>query len=119
MKEEEFLTIVDFFLVNEQALLDTFKSAWTKMMIADRFKNNYVNECTFTVIREPELIVWDRQSKPLFQVEVAFEEVSEAETKVTFRQKFETVEECEKIRKYTVGKNDENFDKLEVVLSKM
>jgi uncharacterized protein YndB with AHSA1/START domain len=82
-------------------------------------KGNYVNECTFTVIREPELIVWDRQSKPLFQVEVAFEEVSEAETKVTFKQKFETVEECEKIRKYTVGKNDENFDKLEVMLSKM
>ncbi|MBN8649963.1 MAG: SRPBCC domain-containing protein [Cytophagales bacterium] len=82
-------------------------------------KGNYTNECTFIVIQEPELIVWDRQSKPLFQVEVAFEKVSEDETKVTFKQKFETVEECEKIRKYTVGKNDENFDKLEVVLGNM
>lgn len=82
-------------------------------------KGNYTNECTFIVIQEPELIVWSRQSKPLFQVEVAFEKVSEDETKVTFKQKFETVEECEKIRKYTVGKNDENFDKLEVVLGIM
>lgn len=59
------------------------------------------------------------KTSPLFQVEVAFEKVSEDETKVTFKQKFETFEECEKIRKYTVGKNDENFDKLEVVLSNM
>jgi uncharacterized protein YndB with AHSA1/START domain len=82
-------------------------------------KGNYPNECTFTIIREPELIVWDRQSKPLFQVEVRLEELASNETRVTFKQKFQTVEECEKIRKFTVGKNDENFDKLEVVLSKM
>ncbi|HRG08126.1 MAG TPA: SRPBCC domain-containing protein [Cyclobacteriaceae bacterium] len=82
-------------------------------------KGNYPNECAFTIIREPELIVWDRQSKPLFQVEVRFEALAIKETRVTFKQKFQTVEECEKIRKYTVGKNDENFDKLEVVLSKM
>jgi len=82
-------------------------------------KGNYPNECTFTIIREPELIVWDRQSKPLFQVEVRFEELAPNEAQVTFKQKFQTVEECEKIRKYTVGKNDENFDKLEVVLSQL
>lgn len=82
-------------------------------------KGNYPNECTFTIICEPELLVWDRQSKPLFQVEVQFEELGVTETKVTFKQKFATAEECEKIRKYTVGKNDENFDKLEVVLSSM
>lgn len=82
-------------------------------------KGNYPNECTFTIIREPELIVWDRQSKPLFQVEVRFEELAPNETRVTFKQKFQTVAECEKIRKYTIGKNDENFDKLEVVLSQL
>lgn len=82
-------------------------------------KGNYTNECTFTVIREPELIVWDRQSKPIFQVEVIFEELAVNQTKVTFKQKFETAEECDKIRKFTVGKNDENMDRLEVVLQKM
>ena len=40
-------------------------------------KGNYPNECTFVAIREPELLVWDRQSKPLFQVEVRFEELEE------------------------------------------
>ncbi|RYD56028.1 MAG: ATPase [Sphingobacteriales bacterium] len=82
-------------------------------------KGNYRNECTFIAIREPELLAWDRQSQPIFQVEVNFEEVSANETNVVFRQKFKTIEECEKIRMYTVGKNDENFDKLEAELEKM
>lgn len=82
-------------------------------------KGNYVNECTFTIIREPELLVWDRQSKPIFQVEVVFEALAASETRVTFKQKFSTAEECDKIRKYTVGKNDENMDRLEAVLQKM
>jgi uncharacterized protein YndB with AHSA1/START domain len=82
-------------------------------------KGNYRNECTFAVIREPELLIWDRRSKPLFQVEVTFEELGENETKVIFKQKFKTVEECDKIKKFTVGKNDENMDKLENELEKM
>src|SRR5690349_12643915 len=49
-------------------------------------KGNYENACTFREIREPELLVWDRQSKPLFQVEVKFDEVEESKTRVTFRQ---------------------------------
>lgn len=42
---------------------------------------NYRNECTFVVIREPEILVWDRQSKPIFQVAVVYEEIAENETK--------------------------------------
>jgi len=82
-------------------------------------KGNYQNECTFTVIREPELLVWDRQSKPVFQVEVIFEEISENETRVIFRQKFKTAEECNKLRPYVPEKNEENMDKLEAELKKM
>lgn len=82
-------------------------------------KGNYQNECTFAIIHEPELIVWDRQSKPLFQVEVAFEEISKNETKVIFKQKFQTVEECNKLRKYVPEKNEENMDRLEKELYKM
>ena len=82
-------------------------------------KGNYPNECTFAVIREPELLVWDRQSKPIFQVEVVFEEIAENETKVTFKQKFKTVEECSKLRKYVPEKNEENMDRLEDELKKM
>jgi uncharacterized protein YndB with AHSA1/START domain len=82
-------------------------------------KGNYVNECTFVVIREPELLVWDRQSKPIFQVEVIFEALAENETKVIFKQKFKTVEECNKLRPFVPEKNEENMDRLEKELRKM
>lgn len=70
-------------------------------------KGNYQNECTFVAILKPELQVWDRQSKPLFQVEVTFEEITKDETKITFKQKFATVEECNKLRKFVPEKNEE------------
>jgi uncharacterized protein YndB with AHSA1/START domain len=82
-------------------------------------KGHYSNECTFAVIREPELLVWDRQSKPIFQVEVVFDEISKNETRVTFKQKFETVDECDKLRKFVPEKNEENMDRLEHELMKM
>ncbi|MBC8167830.1 MAG: SRPBCC domain-containing protein, partial [Bryobacteraceae bacterium] len=79
---------------------------------------NYNNECTFAAIREPELLVWDRQSKPIFQVEVTFDTIAE-NTNVTFKQKFGTAEECIKLRKYIPEKNEENMDRLEKELTKM
>lgn len=82
-------------------------------------KGNYPNECTFVTIREPELLVWDRQSKPLFQVEVVFDDLGETKTRVTFRQKFQTAEECSKLRKYVPEKNEENMDRLEKELMEM
>jgi uncharacterized protein YndB with AHSA1/START domain len=82
-------------------------------------KGNYRNECTFKVIREPELLVWDRQSQPFFQVEIIFEEVAVNETKVIFKQKFATEEECAKLRKYVPEKNEENMDRLEDELNRM
>ena len=82
-------------------------------------KGHYVNEVTFVAIREPELLVWDRQSKPIFQVEVIFEELSENETKVIFKQKFKTAGECDKLRKFVPEKNEENMDRLEEELRKM
>lgn len=82
-------------------------------------RGNFRNECTFVAIQEPELLVWDRQSKPIFQVEVVFEEIAENKTKVTFKQKFKTPEECAKLRKYVPEKNEENMDKLDNELRKM
>jgi uncharacterized protein YndB with AHSA1/START domain len=82
-------------------------------------KGNYVNEVTFITIREPELLVWDRQSKPHFKVEVQFEELTAGTTKVIFKQIFNTPEECEKLRKYVPEKNEENMDKLADELATM
>ena len=52
-------------------------------------------------------------SQPLFNVVASFEEVAPAQTKVTFRQIFETVKECEKIKPHVEDKNEENMDKLD------
>lgn len=82
-------------------------------------KGHYPNDCTFLVVRPPELLIWDRQSKPLFQVEVDFEAISDKETKVTFKLKFASEEECSKLRKFVPEKNEENMDRLENELRKM
>nr|WP_294784823.1 SRPBCC family protein [uncultured Flavobacterium sp.] len=80
---------------------------------------NYANECEFIKIDTPNLIAWKRHSKPLFQILATFETIAENQTKVVFKMLFETEEECQKLKPYVVDKNEENFDKLEVELSKM
>lgn len=80
---------------------------------------NYRNECVFVAIREPELLVWDRLSKPIFQVEVVFQALAGNETNVIFKQKFKTAEECRKIKAFATGKNEENMDRLDNELQKM
>jgi len=79
-------------------------------------KGNYVNEVEFVRIEPPSLIYWKRHSKPLFRVLVTFEEVDAEHTRIVFRQIFDTVEECDKLRRFVVDKNEENFDRLEEVL---
>jgi len=82
-------------------------------------KGNYPNECEFIKIERPALIAWKRHSKPFFQVLVTFDEITPEKTKVVFKQIFDTVEECNKIKKFVIDKNEENFDRLEEELKKM
>ena len=82
-------------------------------------KGNYANECEFIKIEEPALIAWKRHSKPLFQVVATFEDMGSDQTKLVFKMLFETAEECNKLKPYVIDKNEENFDKLEVELTKM
>ncbi len=82
-------------------------------------KGNYANECVFIVVEKNNLIIWDRLSNPKFYVIVQFQKISQSKTKLIFRQLFDSIELCDKIRTYTVGKNDENFDRLEIELEKM
>lgn len=82
-------------------------------------KGNYQNDVEFLVIDRPSFIAWKRHSKPLFQVVATFEELQADITKVVFKMLFDTAEECAKLRPYVVDKNEENFDRLEVELSKM
>jgi uncharacterized protein YndB with AHSA1/START domain len=82
-------------------------------------KGHYHNECVFIKIEKPSLIAWDRLSKPIFQVVATFEEVAIDKTKIIFRQIFSSAYECNKVKKFAVEKNEENFDRLEIELAKM
>lgn len=82
-------------------------------------KGNYANECEFIKIEEPNFIAWKRHSKPYFQVVAEFTKINEQQTELVFKMIFATEEECNKIKPYVIDKNEENFDKLEVELSKM
>lgn len=82
-------------------------------------KGNYVNECEFTHVVSPQLLAWKRYSKPLFRVVVTFEAINTGETKIVFRQIFDTANECMKVKKFAVDKNEENFDRLEAELKVM
>src|SRR6218665_2433868 len=91
---------------------------WTFTMHGPE-KGNYENDVEFIKIEKPNLIAWKRHSKPLFQILTTFEAISENETKLVFKMLFETEEECQKLKPYVVDNNEENFDKLEIELSKM
>jgi len=82
-------------------------------------KGNYENEVVFTKIEKPNFISWDRVSKPLFQINVTFEELTNTATKVIFKMIFTESREYETIKKFAPEKNEENFDRLEKVLKEM
>src|SRR5690606_16509252 len=76
-------------------------------------RGNYANECIFVKIEPPFLIVWERLTKPLFRVVVPFQDVTSDSTKIVFRQVFDTVDACNKIKTFAGNKNEEVFDRLE------
>ncbi len=76
-------------------------------------KGHYENSSVFKSIEPFKLISWKRISKPLFEMEVEFKKLSDSETEISFRMKFETAEECSKIKNFAGPKNEENFDRLE------
>jgi uncharacterized protein YndB with AHSA1/START domain len=82
-------------------------------------KGNYVNECVFIKIDKPNLVAWNRLSKPIFQVVALFDKLSDDKTNVTFKMIFDSPKEYETIRKFAPEKNEENFDRLEKELEKM
>jgi uncharacterized protein YndB with AHSA1/START domain len=82
-------------------------------------KGNYENECEFTKIEKPHFISWRRISKPLFNVEVEFTALSNTETELVFTMIFENAKEYKTIKPIAIEKNEENFDRLETLLSQM
>lgn len=82
-------------------------------------KGNYENSSVFEIIVPNKLIRWTRISQPIFDMEVGFEKINKSSSRITFRMIFDTVEKCEKIRRFAEPNNEENFDRLEKVLLEM
>ncbi|MBU4539544.1 MAG: SRPBCC domain-containing protein [Weeksellaceae bacterium] len=76
-------------------------------------QGHYENSSVFKTVQPPHSVTWKRISKPLFDMEIGFEKISESETKIFFSMIFATREECDKIRRFAALKNEENFDRLE------
>ena len=74
---------------------------------------NFENSSIFKVVIPNKLITWTRVSQPLFDMEVAFEQLNNSKSRISFRMIFNTVEECNKMKDFVVPKNEENFDRLE------
>jgi uncharacterized protein YndB with AHSA1/START domain len=90
-----------------------------KFMMHGPEKGNYPNEVVFLEVQSPSLIAWDRITQPHFRVVTTFEEIENGKTSLTFRMLFNSKKECDKIRKFAVDKNEENFDKLEIELARL
>jgi uncharacterized protein YndB with AHSA1/START domain len=72
---------------------------------------NYPNEAKFVEIVSPERIVIDHTSPPRFRLTALFEELGN-NTKLTFRQLFETPVVRNGIEKFAVQGNEDNMDRL-------
>ncbi len=79
---------------------------------------DYPNQSVFVEIVKPERIVFDHLSGPAFQVTATFAEEA-GKTRLTFRMLFETAAECDKVKGFAVGANEENLDRLEAELARI
>jgi uncharacterized protein YndB with AHSA1/START domain len=78
---------------------------------------DYRNECVYVELLRPERIVIDHVSGPRFRLTATLVE-EPGGTRVTWRQTFETAEECARVRGFAAPANEENLDRLEAVLAR-
>lgn len=79
---------------------------------------NYPNHHTFGEIVKPERVVFQHLSSPRFQLIVTLEDVGAGKTKINWRQRFESAEECERVSKYCIPGNEQNLDRLAAHLAR-
>jgi uncharacterized protein YndB with AHSA1/START domain len=74
---------------------------------------DYRNESVFVEIAEPERIVYDHlRTMHRFLMEMTYFDF-DGKTRITWRQRFETPEEWEKVKAFVPAANEQNFDRLE------
>lgn len=80
---------------------------------------DYPNENIFVDILESERVVFDHILPPKFRMTISFEKSDQAnKTCFGFRMLFESAEMCEQVKEMCGPANEQNFDRLEAVLSR-
>ncbi len=77
---------------------------------------DYKNESVFAAISAPSEIIIDHISRPKFTLAVKLDDLP-GQTRITWRMRFPTVEERERVALYAVPANEENLDRLEALLA--
>src|SRR5262249_22745804 len=89
---------------------------WTYTMHGPDGKN-YENRSAFRELVKPERIVIEHiEPMHRFLLTATFEPRG-AQTFLTFRMTFDTVEECDRVRSFASEANEQNLDRLETVLA--
>lgn len=78
---------------------------------------NHPSECRFVEITHPERLVLDHVVPPLFRLTAIFEEVGN-QTKLTFRQLFETAAIYDQVKHFAVLGNEDNLDRLAQLIAR-
>lgn len=76
------------------------------------------NESVFVEIVKPERIVFQHVSGHRFEMTITLDEQGGG-TRVTWRMRHETAEECAKVKRFVVDANEQNFDRLAAELARM
>lgn len=81
---------------------------------------HYPNKSAFVEITAPERVVFDHVVPPIFRMTVTFEKAEQADkTRFGFRMLFESAEVCKQLKGLCVPANEQNFDRLEAVLTRL
>jgi uncharacterized protein YndB with AHSA1/START domain len=79
---------------------------------------DYPNESVFVEIVKPERIVLEHVSGPRFRLTITLAPEA-GRTRLTWRQRFPTAAECDKIKALAIPANEQNLDRLEARLAQM
>jgi hypothetical protein len=77
---------------------------------------DYPNDSLFETLEPGERVVIRHRSGPRFTLAVTLA-AEAAGTRLTWRQVFDSASECETVRRFAVGANEENLDRLESELA--
>jgi uncharacterized protein YndB with AHSA1/START domain len=84
--------------------------AWRFVMRGPDGKE-YPNESRFIEVLPPERVVFRHLSVPHFEMTITFED-ARGGTRVGWRQRFDTADECRRIAHFAVDANEQNLDRL-------